>query len=79
MPQRIMINGPEFAELVAGHTIAYRLGAQVIELSAERTLAPRAMILAIVDAIEKRPPVFGPPQAREFLPNRFTRRPAKDE
>jgi hypothetical protein len=79
MPHRIMINAPEFARLVAGRTLDFRIGSQHIELSLERTVGARAMILAIFDALEQRPPLADPPQAREFLPNRFTRRPATDE
>jgi hypothetical protein len=73
---RIALDEAQFRRLVAGQVVTFKAGDQQrIEVQCILSDIGWSKILqAVVDGMgSKGPP--DPPEAREFLPNRFTRRP----
>lgn len=74
MTTRIIIDERRFRRLVAGEPIIER---DVEVVIASPPIGWVKMVRAVLDAIAPAPgnAPSDPPQAREFLPNRYTRRP----
>jgi len=68
-PQRILLNSPEFACLIKGGALIYKVSAGQVEVRLER-LGAKRLLAIILDAVDDQlgtlPP--DPKEAREFLP-----------
>jgi hypothetical protein len=66
---RVVLDERRFRRLVAGEVVSAAAGGERVELILS-DIGWTAMLRAVCDAIEPPP---DPPEAREFLPNEFTR------